>query len=78
MDREPDQGGASRRGRWVSQIVAISAGEREKGYAATTIFAAEPGARIAHACTLPDEFRRLEAFGFDLPGFLVDARSADS
>jgi len=43
-------------------------GEKEKGYAATTIFASH-NTRVAVAHTLPDELRKLERHGFDLAGF---------
>ncbi len=74
MDTEPLPGGGVRRRRWVSQIVAVSPGEKEKGYAVTTVFACR-GDRAAVAHTLPDELRRLERHGFDLTGFLTEART---
>ena len=54
--------------------VAISPGEKERGYAATTVFA-DLGDRRAVAHTLPDELRRLARHGFELPGFLTEART---
>jgi len=74
MEDEPQPDGTERRRRWVSEIVAIAPGEKEKGYAATTVFEAGDG-RVALAQTLPDELRRLERHGFDLAGFLAEARS---
>jgi len=73
MDSEPGPDGSVRRRRWVSEIVSITPGEKEKGYAATTIFVAGDGRR-AVAQTLPDELRRLERHGFDLSGFLTESR----
>ena len=58
----------------MSEIVAITPGEKEKGYAATTVFDAGDG-QVALAHTLPDELRRLERYGFDLAGFLAEART---
>ena len=66
--------GSETRTRWVSEIVAITTGEKEKGYAATTVFD-DRGTRVALAHTLPDEMRRLERHGFDLDGFLTEARA---
>jgi len=74
MDNEPQPDGTERRHRWVAEIVAIGPGEQEKGYAATTVFDAGDG-RVAWAQTLPDELRRLERHGFDLAGFLAEART---
>ena len=74
MDHDTRPDGTTRRRRWISEIVAISPGEKEKGYAATTVFA-DAGGRAALAHTLPDELRRLEARGFDLAGFLTEART---
>jgi len=74
MDIEELPDGTERRHRWVSEIVAISPGEKERGYAATTVFEARDG-RLALAHTLPDELRRLERHGFDLTGFLTEARA---
>jgi pilus assembly protein CpaF len=73
MDTDRARDGTRRRRRWVSQIVAITPGEKEKGYAATTIFASR-NTRVAVAHTLPDELRKLERHGFDLAGFLTEAR----
>ena len=73
MDTDEARDGTRRRRRWVSQIVAITPGEKEKGYAATTIFASH-NTRVAVAHTLPDELRKLERHGFDLAGFLTEAR----
>lgn len=72
MDAEHQPDGSVRRHRWVSEIVAISPGEKERGYAATTVFAAGDG-RVALARTLPDELRRLQRHGFDLASFLTEA-----
>ena len=73
MDTETRPDGTMRRRRWVSQIVAITPGEKEKGYATSTIFASR-GGRVAHARGLPDDLYRLEQYGFDVDGFLAEAR----
>ena len=75
MEVEELPDGTERRHRWVSEIVAISPGEKDLGYATTTVFDAHEG-RVAVAHTLPDELRRLERHGFDLAGFLTEARSS--
>ncbi|MBK8462880.1 MAG: CpaF family protein [Nigerium sp.] len=74
MDSVEHPDGSVSRTRWVSEIVAITTGEKEKGYAATTVFDAADG-QLALAHTLPDELRRLERHGFDLSGFLAEARA---
>lgn len=65
--QHPD--GTWRKRRWVSEIIAVEPGEDAKGYATTTIFAADPGSHRATAQILPPRFRVLERFGFDLAGF---------
>ncbi|MGZ6583122.1 MAG: CpaF family protein [Solirubrobacteraceae bacterium] len=61
------------RRRRVSEIVALSPGERETGYATTHVFAADQrdraGAAVPHV--LPDEYRALAHHGFDLTGYLA-------
>jgi pilus assembly protein CpaF len=69
-------GAVARRCRWVSEIIAVSPGEREKGYATTHVFRPSTG-RAAVAGVLPDEYRALEAFGFDLRGYLAEGRHLD-
>ena len=62
-------GSTSRRRRRVEEIVALAPGERETGYAATHIF--RPNAvREAVPAVLPDDYRSLTAYGFDLPGYI--------
>src|SRR5215218_10116502 len=70
-------GGAARRDRWVSEILAVTPGEREKGYATTRVFSAGAG-RIAVAGVLPDEYRDLERHGFDLRGFYAESSEVAS
>lgn len=61
-----------RRTRWVSEILAVTSGEQDKGYATTRVFSSVPGGP-AVAETLPDDLRHLQAHGFDLDGFLAEA-----
>ena len=65
----PQADGTWRKRRWVSEIIAVEPGEDAKGYATTTIFAAQPGSHRATAQILPPRFRALERYGFDLAGF---------
>ncbi|MCB0912532.1 MAG: CpaF family protein, partial [Propionibacteriaceae bacterium] len=59
--------------RYVAEVLAVSPGERPRGYATTQVFAPVPGAcAVAH--TIPEDLRgRLVAAGFDLPGFEAEA-----
>ena len=74
LETTPLPDGSARRDRWVSEIIAVTPGEREKGYATTHVFTpsthgpAEPG-------VLPDDYRALQRHGFDLPGFYAAASS---
>jgi len=77
LETTPLPGGAGRRDRWVSEIVAVTPGEREKGYATTHVFAARQG-RCATAGVLPDDYRVLERHGFDLRGFYAESTEAVS
>ena len=61
----------------MSEIIAVSPGEREKGYAMTHVF--RPGyGRSAVAGVLPDEYRGLEKYGFDLRGYLAEGRMQEA
>jgi type IV secretory pathway ATPase VirB11/archaellum biosynthesis ATPase len=68
----PD-GSAGRKHRYVAEVLAVSPGERPRGYATTTVFAPVPGGcAVAH--TIPEDLRaRLVAAGFDLAGFEAEA-----
>lgn len=64
--------GTCRRRRWVSEILAVSPGERDNVYALTQVFApAEAGSAVA--AVLPDDMRVLERYGFDAAGFFAEA-----
>ena len=77
LETTPLAGGAARRDRWLSEIIAVTPGEREKGYATTHVFSADTG-RVAVAGVLPDEYRDLERYGFDLPGFYAECSQVAS
>lgn len=73
----PD-GSAGRKHRYVQEVLAVSPGERPRGYATTTVFARVPGA-CAVPDTIPEELRdKLAAAGFDLAGFEAEAEAAQS
>ncbi|MBT0773236.1 CpaF family protein [Kineosporia sp. J2-2] len=62
------------RTRWVSEIVAVHPGEQ--GPARTTVFGTESYREArALASVLPDEYRELAAYGFDLDAFAREAGS---
>ena len=62
--------GMSERRRRVTEIIAITPGELETGYATTHVFAPDAD-RTAVPNVLPDEYRALTAEGFDLAGYLT-------
>ena len=60
-----------RRHRQVTEVLAVSPGERETGYAATRVFG--PGADgLARPQVLPDELRDLDRYGLDLASFFTE------
>ena len=68
----PD-GSAGRKHRYIAEVLAVSPGERPRGYATTTVFAPVPGG-CAVANTIPEDLRaRLAAAGLDLAGFEAEA-----
>jgi pilus assembly protein CpaF len=62
--------GVSQRRRRVAEIIALAPGERETGYATTHVFAPDLDS-MAVPAVLPDEYRSLASYGFDLPGYLM-------
>lgn len=73
---ESGVGGSVKR-RWTSQIVILGPGEKEKGYSLTTVFACPRGSTSIRAVSgMPEDYRDLEAYGFDLPGYLADSQRA--
>lgn len=73
LETTPLADGTARRSRWLSEIIAVSPGEKEKGYATTHVFRPAPG-RGAVAGVLPDELRGLEHYGFDLRSYLSEGQ----
>ena len=68
--RTVNDGGRSTRRRRVAEIIALDPGERETGYATTHVFATDlDGAAVP--AVLPDEYRALATYGFDIGGFLA-------
>jgi pilus assembly protein CpaF len=61
--------GQAHRLRRVSEIIALSPGERETGYATTHVFTSDAAGNATPA-VLPEEYRALAACGFDLAGYL--------
>ena len=69
--------GGSQRTRRVAEIIALTPGEREAGFATTHVFAPDAtGTAMPHV--LPDEYRALTKHGFDLPGYLATQRPGGS
>ena len=62
--------GRSQRNRRVAEVIALSPGERETGYATTHVFSSN-GRGVAMPHVLPQEYRALAAHGFDLAGYLA-------
>ena len=62
--------GVAQRRRRVAEIIAVTPGELETGYATTHVFAPDTD-RTAVPNVLPDEYRALTAEGFDLAGYLT-------
>lgn len=73
LETKPMTDGTARRSRWVSEILSISPGEKDRGYATTHVFRPAQGAP-AVAGILPDYLRGLEEFGFDLQGYLREGQ----
>ncbi len=68
-----------RKTRWTSEIAVLGPGEREKGYAFSSIFRCPPGSTsIVAAGGLPVEYRGLAAYGFDLSGYISETEQAAS
>ena len=68
LETTPAADGSAVRDRWVSEIITLAPGERDRGYAVTHVFSSGRG-RDATPGVLPDDYRILERYGFDLAGF---------
>jgi Flp pilus assembly CpaF family ATPase len=69
MDTSATDGTYHRRRR-VSEIIALTPGERETGYATTHVFAPDDDG-LARPMVLPDDYRALTRHGFDLAAYLA-------
>ncbi len=55
--------------------MVIGPGEKQKGYALSSVFRCPPGTTTARAVGgLPDSYRELRDHGFDLTGYLSEAQ----
>ena len=68
--------GSPGRQRKVTEIVAVTEGEKERGYALNQVFKPAQGCPAVPA-SLPDYLRRLARYGFDLDTFRAQASGAD-
>ncbi len=66
---ETNEDGTAQVSRFVSEIIALTLGEQQTGYAVTHLFKADPGTTTTRPHVLPDEYRDLTRYGFDLGGF---------
>ncbi|MGB0191866.1 MAG: hypothetical protein ACPF9W_12975, partial [Nocardioides sp.] len=62
--------GRPTRRRRVAEVIALDPGERETGYATTHVFSPGPDG-TAVPSVLPDAYRALTGFGFDLNTYLA-------
>ncbi len=75
--RVEQRNGTSSKRRWTSQIVVLEPGEKQKGYSLTSVFACPRGSnRIRAVAGLPEAYRELASFGFDLNGYLAESQRA--
>ncbi len=74
---EPQPDGSFVKRRWTSEIAILSPGEKERGYAMSTVFACPPGSTQLRAVGgLPDEYRDLARWGFDLNGYAAECQGS--
>ena len=76
LETTPLADGTAQRSRWVTEILTLTPGEREKGYAVQHVFRAPPGGRVAEPRVLPDEYRDLAGWGFALEEFYGQSEAA--
>lgn len=65
----PAGDGSAHVSRFVSEIITVALGEEQTGYAVTHVFKADPGSTTARPHVLPDDYRDLARFGFELAAF---------
>ncbi|WP_083283661.1 CpaF family protein [Humibacillus sp. DSM 29435] len=78
MDKSELPDGSAQLSRWVSEIIVVTPGEKELGYATTTVFKAGPHSRVATPNVMHDDYKELEQWGFDLTGFYSERGEAAS
>ncbi|MBM6402291.1 CpaF family protein [Phycicoccus sp. MQZ13P-5] len=76
LDTAPHRDGTWQRNRWVGEVITVTGGEREKGYALQHVFRTAPGERVATPHVLDDSYRDLARYGFDLDGYLRGGQAA--
>ena len=76
LETAPLADGTAQRSRWVAEILTLTPGEREKGYAVQSVFATSPGGRQAEPRVLPDVYRDLARWGFALEEFFGQSEAA--
>jgi len=76
LETTPLPDGTAQRARWVGEIITVTPGEREKGYAVQHVFRTRPGEGVASPHVLPDEYRDLQRWGFDLEAFYGQSEAA--
>ncbi|MEO3936768.1 CpaF/VirB11 family protein [Dermatophilaceae bacterium Soc4.6] len=79
VEDRPD--GSQVQRRWVSEVVLVEPGEKEKGYALTYLFGPAPPSRRGPARAtgiLPPRCRELVEFGFDPDLYQAEADGADT
>ena len=72
LETTPTSTGQPHRDRWVSEIIVLHPGEKERGYSTTHVFRPVEG-QPATPATLPDDYRALERYGFDIDTFTREA-----
>ena len=76
LDESTDPDGGTRLRRYVTEIVAVTEGEKDRGYALSQVFkAAADGPAIP--ALLPDHLRKLARHGFDVDTFHAQATGAE-
>lgn len=78
LDKTPLPDGTAQLARWVSEIITVAPGEREKGYAVEQVFRTVGGSRAATPAVMPDEYKDLQRWGFDLAAFYAQIDEAAS
>ena len=75
LDTAPTRDGVWQRHRWVAEIITLSPGEKDKGYAIQHVFRTAVGEQVATPHVLDDSYRELARYGFDLDGYVREGRA---